>query len=155
MDPTLSIFFINLYIDISGWIHLQGHKNIFIRTIIHIYFIGLYPIPISSSSLRPHLLPIFRLSMYGWHIPSIPLETGRGISTEACGWDDVLPLDDLGFGPHTQFYYYILTVYHTCVLSDWNKLFLRSIYKATLMCSCRCVGRYDSVIFLPGYKCIF
>ena len=41
-----------------------------------------------------------------WHMLSIPLEAGWGISAETCGLDekrDVFPPDDLGSGPYTQF----------------------------------------------------
>ena len=40
-----------------------------------------------------YLLPL------GWHILTIPLETGRGISAKTRGLDDVFPPDDLGSGP--------------------------------------------------------
>ena len=34
-----------------------------------------------------------------WHILSIPLKAGRGISIEACGLGDVFPPDGIGSGP--------------------------------------------------------
>ena len=37
-----------------------------------------------------------------WHILSIPLEAGPGISAETCWLDDVFPPDDLGSGPYTK-----------------------------------------------------
>ena len=40
--------------------------------------------------------------MARWHILSIPLAGGRGMSTETCGLDVFLP-DDLGSGPYTPF----------------------------------------------------
>ena len=56
-----------------------------------------------------------------------PLEAGRGISVETCG------LNDIGFGLYTQFviiyiYMYIYIMCYSCVLNNWNKLFLRDIY---------------------------
>ena len=46
-----------------------------------------------------------------WHILSIPLTTGRGISAETCGLDDVFPLDDLGSRPEAlcKYILYICT----------------------------------------------
>ena len=40
-----------------------------------------------------------QLFPWRWHILSIPLEAGRGISTETCELDDVFPADDLESGP--------------------------------------------------------
>ena len=42
-----------------------------------------------------------------WHILSIPVEVGRGISAETCGLDDVFPPDALGSGPYTPFIIHI------------------------------------------------
>ena len=42
-----------------------------------------------------------------WHILSIPLKVGQGISTENCGLDDAFPPNDLGSGPCTPFILYI------------------------------------------------
>ena len=41
-----------------------------------------------------------------WHILSIPLKAGRGISAETCGLDDVFPPDDIGSGPCAPFIIY-------------------------------------------------
>ena len=49
----------------------------------------------------------FWLLPWRWHIPSIPLKAGRGISAETCGLDEVFPPDDLGSGPCTPFIIYI------------------------------------------------
>ena len=47
-----------------------------------------------------------RMSVYllpqHWHILSIPLEAGRGMSAETCGLDDLFPSDDIGSNPYTQ-----------------------------------------------------
>ena len=45
----------------------------------------------------------FYLPPWRWHILSIPLEAGRGISAETCGLDDMFPPDDLGSGMYTPF----------------------------------------------------
>ena len=50
-----------------------------------------------------------------WHILSIPLEAGRGISAEICGLDEVFPIDDIGSGPYTQF---IILVIEITALTD-------------------------------------
>ena len=42
-----------------------------------------------------------------WYILSIPLEAGRGISTETWRLDDVFPPDDLGSGSFTPFIIYV------------------------------------------------
>ena len=42
-----------------------------------------------------------------WHILSIPFTTGRGISAETCGLDDVFPPDDLGSRPEALCWWYI------------------------------------------------
>ena len=47
------------------------------------------------------------LLSWRWHILSISLKAGRGISAETCGLDDVFPPDDLGYGPCTPFITYI------------------------------------------------
>ena len=44
--------------------------------------------------------------------PSIPLETGRAISAEIWGLDDVFAPDDLGSGPYTQ----SIILYITCII---------------------------------------
>ena len=46
------------------------------------------------------------ITSWRWHILSIPLKAGRGISAETCGLDDVFPPDDLGSGPCTPFIVY-------------------------------------------------
>ena len=51
--------------------------------------------------------PLLRLLPWLWHILSIPLEAGRGISAGTCGLDDVFPPNDLGSGPCTPFIIYI------------------------------------------------
>ena len=38
---------------------------------------------------------------------SFPLKSGRGISDETCGLDDVFPPYDLSSGPYTPFIIYI------------------------------------------------
>ena len=55
-----------------------------------------------------------QLFPWRWHILSIPLEAGRGISTETCELDDVFPADDLESGPYTEsdiFTYNVLNVH--------------------------------------------
>ena len=49
----------------------------------------------------------FEILPWRWHILSIPLKAGQGISTETHGLDDVFPPDDLGSGPCTPFIIYI------------------------------------------------
>ena len=49
----------------------------------------------------------FRFYPWCWHILSIPLKAGRGISAETCGLDDVFPPDDVGSDPCTPFIIYI------------------------------------------------
>ena len=46
-----------------------------------------------------------------WHILSIPLTTGRGISAETCGLDDVFPPDDLGSRPKALCKYICIYIY--------------------------------------------
>ena len=46
-----------------------------------------------------------------WHILSIPLTTGRGISAETCGLDDVFPPDDLGSRPEALCKYIYIYMY--------------------------------------------
>ena len=46
-----------------------------------------------------------------WHILSIPLTTGRGISAETCGLDDVFPPDDLGSRPEALCKYICIYIY--------------------------------------------
>ena len=48
-----------------------------------------------------------------WHILSIPLEAGRGISAETCRLDDVFAPDDLGSGLYTQF----IMTYIPCIIA--------------------------------------
>ena len=43
----------------------------------------------------------FWLLPWPWHILSIPLKAGRGMSANTCWLDDVFPPDDLGSGPCT------------------------------------------------------
>ena len=52
---------------------------------------------------RPHMY----LLSWRWHILSIQLKAGPGISSKTCGLDGVFPSDDLGFGPYTPFDIYI------------------------------------------------
>ena len=54
-----------------------------------------------------HIWWEFYLLPWRWHILSIPLNAGRGISAETCELDDVFPPDDLCSGPYTQFVIYI------------------------------------------------
>ena len=53
-------------------------------------------------------------------------------------------------------YHYIHTMYYSCILSNWNKLFLRDIYIPKVgvgVTVCRMIWyRYS---FLSGVKCIF
>ena len=49
----------------------------------------------------------FWLLPWCWHILSIPLKAGRGISAETCGLDYVFLPDDLSSGPCTPFIIYI------------------------------------------------
>ena len=54
------------------------------------------------------------LTQWRWHIFSIPLGTGPGLSAKTCGLDDVFPPDDLGCGPETylmaKFIFHIMDV---------------------------------------------
>ena len=46
-----------------------------------------------------------------WHIISVLLEAGRGISAESCILDNVLPPDDFSSGSETQcMFEYIFTI---------------------------------------------
>ena len=63
-----------------------------------------------------------------WHILSIPLKAGRGISAETCGLDDVLPPDDLGSGPCTPFITYIPHIIAAFLLIK-NNSFYRHAYQ--------------------------
>ena len=53
------------------------------------------------------VLGVHKVLQWRWHIISIPLKSGRGVSAETCGLDDVFPPDDLGSGPCTPFIIYI------------------------------------------------
>ena len=61
------------------------------------------------------------------------------------------------FWPVYPIYYYTHTMYHSCILSDWNRLFLRHIYiprVGVAMTGCRVIPHYY-YSFLLGVKCIF
>ena len=71
----------------------------------------------------------FCLLPWRWHILSIPLKAGRGISAETCGLDNVFPPDDLGSGPCTSF---IIYIHYSCIICNQNKLFLKDIHTKRL-----------------------
>ena len=60
-------------------------------------------------------------SSWRWHILSIPLEAGQGISAETCVLDDVFPPDDLGSGPYIPF-----TIYMPYILAAVQLIAIRS-----------------------------
>ena len=90
-----------------------------------------------------------------------PIKTGRGISNETCGLDDVFPHDDIGSGSHTPFIIY--TPYIIAALpSNSNKLLYTYTYiyihvyipkVDEAMTECWMIWyRYS---FMFGFKCFF
>ena len=51
-----------------------------------------------------------------WHILSIPSKTGRGISAETCGLDDVFPPEDRCSDPETHMLMYVYMYFYISTL---------------------------------------
>ena len=85
---------------------------------------------------------------HGLAHPLHPIKTGRGISTETCGLDDVFPPDDLGSGLCTPFIIYIPHIIATFLLSKYtlSKKHTKSWYNHA--------GVLDDLI-LCGFRCAF
>ena len=76
-----------------------------------------------------------------WHILSIPLESGPGISAETCGLDDVFPPDDLGCSSYTPFIAYIS---HIIIALQVMKI--SACWEKRLVWQWLCVGWYETVV---------
>ena len=87
----------------------------------------------------------FWLLPWHWHVLSIPLKAGQGISTETCGLDDVLPPDNLGSCPCTPFIIYIPRIIATFLLLKYT-LCKRHAYQK-LVWPCWYIGWFDTVWF--------
>ena len=87
----------------------------------------------------------FWLLPWRWHILSIQLNAGRGISAETCVLDDVFPPDDLGFGLCTPFIIYIPHIIATFLLIKINS-FKKHRYQK-LVWPCWCIRWFDTVWF--------
>ena len=70
----------------------------------------------------------FWLLPWRWHI-SIPLKTGRGISANICGLDDVFHPVDLGSGPCTPFIICIPQIIARFLLIEINSFYVTYIPK--------------------------
>ena len=89
----------------------------------------------------------FWLLPWRWHILSIPLKAGRGISAETCGLDDVFPPDHLGSGPCTPFIIYIPHIIAAfLIIKIYSFIHTKSWYGYA--------GVLDDLI-LCGFRCAF
>ena len=95
----------------------------------------------------------FWLLPWHWHILSIPLKAGRGISAETCGLDYVFPTDDIGSGLCTPFIIYIpyiTAAFLVIKINSFKETYMQVgvamlVYWKIWYCYC----------FLSGFKCTF
>ena len=86
----------------------------------------------------------FKLLPWRWHILSIPLKTGRAISAETNGLDDVFPPDDLGSGPCTPFVIHIPYIIAAFLVIKIH--FFLATYIPDVVWPCWCIRWFDTVI---------